>query len=180
MQHKNEYLFKNNYVVMIIRRKKTGEVFRVLFDKEDFETVNQHRWYVSDSKSNSYIRTTIYKNGKKAGSIRLHRLLMNTPKELVVDHANGNTFDNRRENLRNVTHELNSLNKTRYKKNKTGVRGVYPQPNGTFLVMFRGESQGTFEALEEAKEVRQRIVKAYQKEKWTAYFKKEVSVIGTI
>jgi hypothetical protein len=42
-----------------------------------------------------------------------------------IDHINGNTIDNRWENLRDVTHINNCRNQRIRKNNKSGVPGVY-------------------------------------------------------
>lgn len=47
--------------------------------------------------------------GKKR-MIYLHRLLLNAPPHLQVDHVNGDTLDNRRQNLRLVTPQQNRMN----------------------------------------------------------------------
>ena len=46
------------------------------------------------------------------------------PDNLVVDHIDRNRSNNNENNLRLVTHHVNSLNKGRRKDNKTGVVGV--------------------------------------------------------
>lgn len=54
--------------------------------------------------------------------ISLSRFIMNPPMGLVVDHINGDRFDNRRENLRIATYRQNALNiKSR---TNTGFAGV--------------------------------------------------------
>jgi hypothetical protein len=49
-----------------------------------------------------------YKNGKSA---YIHRLLMDVPEGFVVDHVDGDTLNNRLENLRVVTPQENAQNK---------------------------------------------------------------------
>lgn len=54
--------------------------------------------------------------------IQMHRLIKET--NLEVDHINGNSLDNRVENLRVVTHQQNVWNIRKIPKNKSGYRGV--------------------------------------------------------
>jgi hypothetical protein len=57
------------------------------------------------------------KNGKRK-KINMHRLITNCPKELEVDHINGNTLKNTENNLRNLTHRQNLQNLHIEKKSK--------------------------------------------------------------
>lgn len=63
-------------------------------------------------KSNGYVEIKTSK-----GWIDLHRVLMNAQKGQIVDHINRNKLDNRRENLRFVSHSINNFNK--------GSTGIY-------------------------------------------------------
>lgn len=54
----------------------------------------------------------------------IHRIIMNAPKGIEVDHINGDRLDNRRENLRLCTRGQNVSN-GRMRGNKTGFKGVY-------------------------------------------------------
>jgi hypothetical protein len=45
--------------------------------------------------------------------------------EGVIDHINGNTFDNRLTNLRDITQQQNTFNSGPSKNNKCGTKGVY-------------------------------------------------------
>ena len=49
--------------------------------------------------------------GRGKNTHRLHRIIMNCPSNMVVDHINGNKLDNRKCNLRICTIEENSQNK---------------------------------------------------------------------
>lgn len=56
-------------------------------------------------------------------SIYLHRILMSAKQGQVVDHKNGDTLDNRRENLRICNYTQNNGN-SRHAKGASGFRGV--------------------------------------------------------
>lgn len=54
----------------------------------------------------------------------LHRVLLNAPPDMLVDHKNKNTLDNRMENIRIVTHAQNTWKRTKNRTNTTGYVGV--------------------------------------------------------
>lgn len=65
---------------------------------------------------------------RKSRSFTLHRLLWQIfigpiPDGMQIDHINGDSFDNRLENLRLGSHQQNNFNKRRLKK--SGFKGVY-------------------------------------------------------
>lgn len=73
-----------------------------IVDDEDFEYLNQFKWCLNGN----------YAGGRTLGRyIAMHRLIMNTPERMVVDHINGCRLDNRKENLRNCTQSQNSMNR---------------------------------------------------------------------
>ena len=67
-------------------------------------------------------------------TIYMHREILGTPPspKHEADHRNGNTLDNRKENLRWATRVENMRNKPRYKNNKVGFKGVSMTPYGRF------------------------------------------------
>lgn len=90
-----------------------------LIDKEDYSKVSQFKWYCNASKQG--IICTNYDTKEK---YYLHRFLTNCPSDKFVDHINGDITDNRKKNLRIVTHKENMRNKKKFKSNQSGVTGV--------------------------------------------------------
>lgn len=55
----------------------------------------------------------------------MHRLIMNPPIDMVVDHINGNKIDNRKKNLRVCTQSQNHMNRSaNSKKMYSSYKGV--------------------------------------------------------
>lgn len=78
-------------------------------DDEDFAWLSQWKWYAKQSRSKWYAARTIYEN-QRAQILRMQRIILNAPSDLLVDHVNGDSLDNRRSNLRLVTHQENQWN----------------------------------------------------------------------
>lgn len=86
-----------------------------LVDDEDFDFLSQWKW--------TYDRGYARRNDKKK-KIYLHRLINKTPLGFQTDHINQNKLDNRKCNLRNANHKINSINRGLQSNNKSGYRGV--------------------------------------------------------
>ena len=119
-----------------------------LIDDEDFDLVSKHKWSVSNIGHNFYA-TTRSKDTKY-----MHRLVMNNPAGLEIDHINGDGLDNRKKNLRVCDRSRNSANRRNF-KNSTGFRGVAKQSlSNTYQagIWIRGKRiyLGTFKTPEEA------------------------------
>ena len=66
-----------------------------LVDDEDYEWIKKLKLYAHKKKNEKwYIRATI-----RGNKFMLHRLILNAPKGVKVDHINGDGLDNRRCNL---------------------------------------------------------------------------------
>lgn len=107
---------------LIINSPTYGK-YTFLISEKDWKKVTKINWSLSYfSETHVYAMARV--NNK---TIRLHQYILNTNgyKGLVVDHINGNTLDNRRENLQIVTSKQNVRKKRLSKKTKTGLYNVY-------------------------------------------------------
>jgi hypothetical protein len=78
-----------------------------LVDDEDYSLVSQYTWYAKKSRRCYYALTNQRKTLKH---ISMHRLIMNPKPDEEIDHINCIGTDNRRCNLRIVTHQQNHMN----------------------------------------------------------------------
>lgn len=94
-------------------------------DEEDFEYLNQWKWYVN---SDGYaVRSERFKteSGRiSTRTIRMHRVIAQAPPTYEVDHKFGDRLDNRKQNLRICTQSENCMNKTLSSKNSSGFKGI--------------------------------------------------------
>lgn len=111
----NEYKKINETTTQLI----IGDVI-TLIDNEDIEILQPYTWCM-DSKGYVYRHT---RKNEKGSALRLHRVLMNPPKDMTIDHINRIRTDNRKENLRIVTQSTNLLNRSTSKRNTSGITGV--------------------------------------------------------
>jgi hypothetical protein len=81
-------------------------------DDDVYEWASQLMWHVGVHGDRFYAKHNVYICGKRQrGFIMLHRLIMGVwDSKVYVDHINGNTSLNLRENLRVCNHKNNSRN----------------------------------------------------------------------
>ena len=92
-----------------------GEEF--YFDKEDFDLIKDYCWSIS----NGYVVTYEANTGKQ---IKFHRLIMNYPEGMDIDHSDHKTSNNCKSNLRVCSHSENMKNKKISNNNTSSVTGV--------------------------------------------------------
>ncbi|MFA5445042.1 MAG: AP2 domain-containing protein [Bacteroidales bacterium] len=94
-----------------------------LVDDEDFEELNQFKWYACKRKNTFYAARDIQYKGNRH-CILMHRKIMKTPNGLEVDHKDGNGCNCQKENMRNCAHGQNQMNRGPQRTNTSGYKGV--------------------------------------------------------
>lgn len=96
----------NDVFITVYEREKKGKEMSAkcafIIDKNDVEIARKIKWCVG---GNGYV------SNRKVGY--LHHMLLPKKDGFVVDHINRNKLDNRRTNLRYLTHRTNLLNNSR-------------------------------------------------------------------
>lgn len=113
----------NGEVTEIFIKRKDGKELITLIDTEDLHMLpntSLYSWKEKNVKKEKYYVYYTCGNTTK----RLHRLIANSSHGKVVDHINGNTLDNRKENLRIISQKDNMKNMELFTNNKSGITGV--------------------------------------------------------
>jgi len=96
-----------------------------MIDVEDFEKIYSEKWYLNFNGRKDFK----YIIGSSTQS-KLHRILVNVPNHMVVDHINHNIYDCRKHNLRICTHAQNMQNRILpNKNNQLNELCIYPSKN---------------------------------------------------
>lgn len=98
-----------------------------LVDNEDFEEISKFKWFAKKHRKTFY---AFRKEGKWPNfkHTTLHRQIMGLGTKKIIDHANWNGLDNRKENLKFCTNGENLSNSGLRKNNKSGFKGVSWRP----------------------------------------------------
>ena len=119
---RNDYIMCGEISYLCIENKPNKETVLISVDACDVEVLSRYRWYFH-RKHGVPVYVATRSNGNK--HLLLHRMLMGTPKGMETDHINGDTFDNRKCNLRVVTTSQNGLSCRKLSRNTSGFRGVH-------------------------------------------------------
>ena len=94
-----------------------GELYITIVSPEDALLLRQRavRTIKTQRQRNGYVQW---------GEQYLHRIIIRAPRNRQVDHINGNSLDNRRENLRLATCQQNSGNRGQIRRSPWPYKGV--------------------------------------------------------
>lgn len=136
---------------------------QVMLDDEDYDRVAAYHWREAVKAPGYFMRAFSYgyTNGKQNRRyVFLHRFILGVNnKTIEVDHKNNDPLDNRRSNLRQVTHQQNMWNRRKQRNNRSGHIGVHwnkERRKWRAVVRFndREHSIGYFDNLTEAVQAR--------------------------
>lgn len=106
-------------------KDEISELYAIV-DDEDYDVVmeaigTKSKWYAHAPAPGA--THYAFRGSKSLPS--MHRLIMGNPEGMCVDHINGDTLDNRKENLRICTMSENSMNRKLRSDSQSGYKGVY-------------------------------------------------------
>lgn len=144
----------NNFTVdgNIVRVRLSNTDKEMICDADDWDRLGGYCWYLG---SGGYARTNA-SNETVRGAF--HANVIDCPEGMVRDHINRNRLDNRKSNLRIVTHDVNARNANAQKNNTSGYRGVSLARGGKYVAQIsvggKAYHLGRYDTAEEAYKAR--------------------------
>jgi hypothetical protein len=111
-----------------VHSKKYGDQISFV-DDSDYLLVNQYNWWLKKHGRWSYALTTLYLGGgrenQKTKKVRMHRMILDAPKGILVDHIDYNGLNNQRSNLRLCTNQENVAYQRNLRGGVSKYKGVW-------------------------------------------------------
>lgn len=122
-----------------------------IVDAADAPRVREHKWSVAAcSPDHVYATRTVRTSPAHPWhTLGMHRFILDAPDGVSVDHANGNTLDNRRCNLRLATASQQTCNRRKPRGSRTPYKGVQQLGRGRWTARVSAHL-GVFSTPEEA------------------------------
>ncbi len=115
-----------------------------LVDDEDYSYLCHYRWSLG---TKGEAKTNVRGDCGVWHVKRMHQFLLFAPYGFMIDRINGNSLNNRKENLRVVTNGQNRTNSGPSKNNTLGFKGIYPHGGKFQVQVFKNgklHNEGTF------------------------------------
>lgn len=94
-------------------------------DDEDFDRVNQYKWWVLETGKQVYALHHVHIGPKRYRKELLHRFILQPEPHQFVDHIDGNGLNCVRSNLRLATKRQNQQHVALRRSNTSGYKGVH-------------------------------------------------------
>lgn len=95
-----------------------------IVDDADFERLAQFKWCYRQPRPNyGYAITTISVDGRRK-QVGMHRMIVNAPDDILVDHHDGNGINNVRSNIRIATSSQNNQNRGKKSSSRAPYKGI--------------------------------------------------------
>ena len=132
--HTNTWAVYDAYAVCNIAYH--DQIISAYVDIQDYDAIRQHVWRVSKKRNKYYV---VSGSAKKGTAVYMHEAVYGDVDDgMEIDHIDGNSLKNRRNNLRMVSRQENIDNQIATRIDNTiGIRGiVYNKRSKTFKVDF--------------------------------------------
>lgn len=139
-----------------------------LVDDEDFDVLSKYKWRAQHNGGDrKHWRAVRYVPKKKF--ILMHRQVLNFPDSKCIDHADGDSLNNQKQNLRPCTYSQNGYNQGIRKDNTSGYKGVsWNKGNKRWHAVIKNDSKfiflGGFKDPIEAAKAYDKAARKYHKE----------------
>ena len=101
---------------------------RIIVDPQDQPLVDRYAWYAEKGRNSiCVVRKTRSREMGTQIRVPLSEAIMGKREGFIIDHEDGDPFNNRRRNLRYATISENNRN-TKQRQSGTGLRGVRETP----------------------------------------------------
>jgi len=116
----NEITVNKDIAYIELYNKKNKPIAKAMIDSDDIAKVENRKWCLNDQ---GYVIS-----GYGKGRVRLHHIILDFKYRYTdnfeIDHINTNPLDNRKSNLRKITHQQNISRQKISKVNTSGYKGV--------------------------------------------------------
>lgn len=141
-------------------------------DDDLYDWLNQWKWYAKlNTTTGKYYaaRTLNGHNGATNKTLRMHNQILIPAPGCVIDHADTDTLNDQRDNLRQATKSNNGYNQLIRRNNTTGLKGIsWHERDQHYRVQVRvGDGKRVvrgFKTIEEAINFRDEMYKKYHRE----------------
>jgi HNH endonuclease len=139
--------------------------YSAFVDDADYDWLSEFKWRAHKGGPGQGAPYALRVTSRRAGRrpVLMHREILDAPPGIPVDHVNGKTLDNRRQNLRLATTSLNNANQHTPIRNRVGFIGVFPGRRGRgFVARYKKGGRtiyiGAYTTAEDAARARDEVV----------------------